>query len=264
MFEAEIKQYDSLVGEYQRLIGSRVHPDDLREHHEILFSAHSCAIEGNSFTVGDTQELKTKGLGLIPQGKSLFEAFEILDHFKAYEYLMNNLDKPLSENLLKETHRILMLNTLSYKVKDAVAGEYTDTDMCAGETTFGNHEDLIAKVPQLMESTQHAIDSGNIHPMILAAKFHGFYEYLHPFRDGNGRIGRLFSNFILAKMNQPPIIINSAARGEYISCMNAIRTEGTDEYLIAFFFKQASEWLSNEIQNKKNINTTSRKLMFLF
>ena len=37
--------------------------------------------------------------------------------------------------------------------------------------------------------------------MIIAARFHGFYEYLHPFRDGNGRLGRLMSNFILLKKN---------------------------------------------------------------
>ena len=62
--------------------------EELKEYNEILFSAHSCGIEGNSFSVDDTRELKEKGLGLIPQGKTLYEAFEILGHFKAYEYLL--------------------------------------------------------------------------------------------------------------------------------------------------------------------------------
>ena len=43
---------------------------------------------------------------------------------------------------------------------------------------------LIARVPALMASTEKAIGEGQ-HPMIVAAKWHGYYEYLHPFRDGN-------------------------------------------------------------------------------
>ena len=54
---------------------------------------------------------------MIPKGKTLLEAFEILDHFQAYEYLLKNLDRPLTEELLKETHRLLTEHTLSYKTQ---------------------------------------------------------------------------------------------------------------------------------------------------
>ena len=97
---------------------------------------------------------------------------------------MNNLDKPLTEELLKETHRLLTEHTLGYKTRNdevpSKPGEYTTVDMCAGDTVFGEHEKLIKQVPRLLESTQKAIDSGEVHPMVIAAKFHGFYEYLHP------------------------------------------------------------------------------------
>ena len=53
---------------------------------------------------------------------------------------------------------------------------------------------------------QKALDEGQ-HPLVVAAKWHGYYEYLHPFRDGNGRTGRLLSNFILLRANHPLIII---------------------------------------------------------
>lgn len=49
--------------------------EEYLHYNEILFSAHSCAIEGNSFSVYDIRKLKEKGLGMIPAGKSLFEAF---------------------------------------------------------------------------------------------------------------------------------------------------------------------------------------------
>ncbi len=261
MFEKEINAYENLLKVYRQKVTSRMAVKDLREYNEILFSSHSCAIEGNSFSVNDTRELKEKGLGIIPQGKTLFEAFEMLDHFRAYEYLFNQPEAPLTEDLLKETHRILMEHTLSYRYPDAIPGEYTDTDMCAGDTIFGEHEQLIARVPQLLSSTQRTLEEGKIHPMILAARFHGFYEYLHPFRDGNGRIGRLFSNFILHKAGHPIVIITKEKKEEYINALRYIRTERTDEHLISFFFQTAMKRMQQEIDEKKS---QSVKLPFLF
>lgn len=251
MFEEEIKKYEALRDSYRKCIAERMSGDDWKEYNEILFSAHSCAIEGNSFSVNDTRELKEKGLGVIPHGKTLFEAFEILEHFKAYEFLFSRLESPLTEKLLKETHRILMEHTLPYKCPGCIPGEYTETDMCAGDTVFGEHEQLIAKVPELLASTQHAIEERLLHPVILSARFHGFYEYLHPFRDGNGRIGRLFSNFILQKLGHPILIIPVESKAEYINALRCIRTEGTDEYLISFFFSTAIQRMQREINEKR-------------
>ena len=257
MYEDLILQYDSLVAEYKKIISDRFSKADFIEYNEILFSAHSCAIEGNSFSVDETRTLKEKGLGMIPHGKTLFEAFEILDHFQAYEFLLNNLDKPLTEELLKDTHMLLTEHTLEYKTRNdevpSKPGEYTTVDMCAGDTIFGEHEKLIKQVPRLLESTQKAIDSGEVHPMVIAAKFHGFYEYLHPFRDGNGRLGRLMSNFILLKMGQPLLIIPSSNREEYIAALKYIKKERTDEFLIDFFFKTSINRLQYEISEKKNL-----------
>lgn len=262
MFKQEIQEYESILKVYRERVTGRMATTDLKEYNEILFSAHSCAIEGNSFSVNDTRELKEKGLGVIPQGKTLFEAFEMLDHFKAYEFLLNQPQgTPLTADLLKETHRILMEHTLTYRYPDAKAGEYTETDMCAGDTVFGEHEALIGKVPQLLDSTQRAIDGGSVHPMILAARFHGYFEYLHPFRDGNGRVGRLFSNFILHQAGHPILIITQESKSEYINALRFIRTEHTDEYLISFFFQTAIRRMNKEIEEKKS---QSKGMMFLF
>lgn len=252
-----IIQYDNLVSRYKEIVADKFSPQDFIEYNEILFSAHSCAIEGNSFSVDETRTLKERGLGMIPQGKTLLEAFEMLDHFQAYEYLLKNLDQPLSEELLKETHRLLTEHTLSFRTKHdanpSQPGEYTTVDMCAGDTIFGDHEQLIQRVPQLMKSTQQILESDSIHPMVIAAKFHGFYEYLHPFRDGNGRLGRMISNFILLKKEQPILIIPQSEREQYISTLKCIKKEGTDEYLIDFFFKTSIKRMEKEISEKVNI-----------
>lgn len=261
-FEEEIKLYESLRCKYQALIINKMDREEYTKYNEVLFSTHSCAIEGNSFSVDDTRELKEKGLGMIPAGKTLFEAFEMLDHFEAFEYVMQNTQRPLDEALLKEINKRVTLHTISYRSPEAIPGEYTTTDMAAGDTVFGDHEQLIAKVPKLLESTEKAIASATVHPMILAARFHGFYEYLHPFHDGNGRTGRLVSNYILLRSGHPLLIIPSEARQEYISALRMIRTEATDEHLVRFFFKMAMRRMEDELKQKA-VNT-KRFMTFVF
>ena len=261
-FEEEIKLYESLRCKYQALIINKMDREEYTKYNEVLFSTHSCAIEGNSFSVDDTRELKEKGLGMIPAGKTLFEAFEMLDHFEAFEYVMQNAQHPLDEALLKEINKRVTLHTISYRSPEAIPGEYTTTDMAAGDTVFGDHEQLIAKVLKLLESTEKAIASAAVHPMILAARFHGFYEYLHPFRDGNGRTGRLVSNYIRLRSGHPLLIIPSEARQEYISALRMIRTEATDEHLVRFFFKMAMRRMEDELKQKA-VNT-KRFMTFVF
>ncbi len=272
-FETEIKEYEVLRQKYQASIINKMDREEYIKYNEVLFSTHSCAIEGNSFSVDDTRELKEKGLGMIPAGKTLFEAFEMLDHFEAYEYMVQNVQHPLDEELLKEINKRVTRHTLSYRSPNAVPGEYTTTDMAAGDTVFGDHEELIARVPKLLDSTERAIcavlkekeaeQQKAPHPIVLAARFHGFYEYLHPFRDGNGRTGRLVSNYILLRLGHPLIVIPSECRQEYIFALRMIRTEGTDEqHLIRFFFKMAMKRMLEEIQQKEA--NTKRFMSFLF
>jgi Fic family protein len=250
MFENEIKEYESIRQEYQQKIADRMGEKQWMEYNEILFSAHSCAIEGNSFTVDDTRILREKGMAMIPVGRSLLECTEMADHFRAFDYMVTHLESPFDEALLKEVNRLVTEHTLSYRAPGAVAGEYTREDMAAGDTVFGDHEELIARIPKLMESTRRAIADGQ-HPLVVAAKWHGYYEYLHPFRDGNGRTGRLLSNFILLLAGHPLLIIRLEDRSEYISALKQIRTEGTDEHLVAFFFKTAIHRMKSELAQKQ-------------
>lgn len=260
MFDKEIAEYEQLRTEYMAAVYGKMDADDLAQYNEILFSTHSCAIEGNSFTVDDTRELREKGLGMVPVGRSLLEAYEMLDHFDAYEYTLAHTDQPLDEAFVKEVNRRMTHHTLAYRCPGTVPGEYTDTDMAAGDTVFGDHGELVAQVPRLLRSTEEAL-AKDIHPVILAARFHGFFEYLHPFRDGNGRTGRMLSNYILLRKGHPLLIIPSDQRGEYIAALRKIRTEASDEYLIRFFFKVATAHFADCIRQKKD---NTRRMMGLF
>ncbi|MBR5728402.1 MAG: Fic family protein [Muribaculaceae bacterium] len=260
MFEQEIERYEQVRAEYQKRIVQRMDPNDYMSWHEVLFSCHSCAIEGNSFTLDDTRILQEQGLAMVPNGHSLLECTEMADHFRAFRYVTTHLDVPFDEALLRETNRLVTENTLAFRVPGAIAGEYTTQDMAAGDTVFGDHKKLIARVPHLMSSTAQAMEQG-IHPMIVAARFHGFFEYLHPFRDGNGRTGRLLSNWILLRAGHPLVIIDVKDRSAYIKALRQIHSEGTDEFLISFFFDVSIGRMSDELEQKKK-NTNLRSFLF--
>ena len=159
MFEKEIEEYEQVRKEYQQKIADKMGRKQWMEYNEILFSAHSCAIEGNSFTVDDTRILREQGMAMIPVGRSLLECTEMADHFRAFDYMVSNLEHPFDEALLKEVNRLVTEHTLAYRAQGAIAGEYTTEDMAAGDTVFGDHETLIARVPNLMASTQKTVDS---------------------------------------------------------------------------------------------------------
>ena len=259
MFEQEINQYDQLAKQYLERVAKPMGDLEFRKYSEVLFSCHSCGIEGSSFSVDDTRALFEQGLGYYPVGKTLLECQEMADHFKAYEWMHGHLDHPFDVELMKTINRLVTLNTLPYRVPGAVPGEFTTVDMATGDTLFGDHEKLIARLPALMESTAKAMAEAKIHPLVLAARFHGFYEYLHPFRDGNGRTGRLLSNFILLQFHLPELVIHKEDRQQYITALRARRTEGTDEHLVAFFFEAAIKQMQDELNQKKN---GSRPMLF--
>lgn len=252
-----LELYDNTLDTYNKEIRAAFKPSDYLQYNEILFSAHSCAIEGNSFTVNDTKELKEKGISLKLHNRSMLEAYEILDHFKAYEFLMDNLDKPLTEDLLLETHSILTLNTIKF-TKGYEPGTYTDTQMGAGDTIFTDYKIGIPKVPKLLEQTQKAIEAKKNHPIDIAAKFHYYFIYLHPFPDGNGRLGRLISNFILAKFEHPDIIITKEQKNKYIDTLKATNKHGELDIITYFFAETAISRMKDEILQKSNNSKISK------
>lgn len=250
--EKLLKKYDTLVLAYNKTIVESFSAADFQEYNEILFSANSCAVEGNTFTVDETRELKEHGINLKLQNRSLYEAYEILDHFKAYEFLFNNLQQPLTEELIKQTQKILTENTIKFS-KGYDPGQYTDTQMAAGDTLFGDYKTSIARMPSLVASTQHAIEKAELHPMDISARFHQFFIYLHPFPDGNGRTGRLISNFILSKFNQPHVIIGTAEKADYIEALKQSAKHNDTEILTIFFVETSMKRMQKELDQKKNL-----------
>ncbi len=243
------KEYDSLKEEYDKVIVASFNAEDFKKYNEILFSSHSCAIEGNSFNIDETRELKEKGFAVNLVNKTLLEAFELIDHFTAYNYIINNVHRDLDENLLKHTHKLLTKNTISYKGHKP--GKYAKSQLAAGDTIFRDTEKAIANMPKLLNSFDVALKEKKTHPLELSAIFHQMFIYSHPFPDGNGRLGRLISNFILERFKHPHVVILKADKANYIQALKSSEKHNSMVPIINYFYATSIQRMKYEISQKK-------------
>lgn len=174
-----------------------------------LFSYDSTGIEGNTLTLSETSHLLFEGI--VPSTKSLREINEVLNHKRAFDYILNyNAD--LTKEFILTLHHLVVINTLREELSK-YSGKYRRVQVFIG----GSIPPSAAEVPNLMASLLrwYSINKNKLHPLVLATYFHTEFERIHPFVDGNGRVGRLIMNFILHKNNLPMINIPKKKRFLY-------------------------------------------------
>ena len=89
-------------------------------------------------------------------------------------------------------------------------------------------------------------------PLALSAIMHNQFEHIHPFQDGNGRVGRLLLNFILLKNNYPPINIMLEDRAEYYHTLQKYSKEDDIRSTLKFLIKQYKKTMRGMTTKKKN------------
>jgi len=179
---------------------------------------HTNGIEGNMMTLQETSILLREGL--TAKGKTLREHFEVINHGEAIDYLQDSiLERDLSESLIKDFHAILFEGVKYWSPGlGIVPGAYKVQDNHVLTPSGEIHYYTPAvQVPLKMEVLMEwfTVSLQTVHPILLAADFHHRFVAIHPFQDGNGRVGRLCMNFILMKAGYPPAIIRKEERLDY-------------------------------------------------
>jgi Fic family protein len=188
----------------------------------------STGLEGNSFTLGDTEFFLKEGLTI--GGKTLQEHMDIYGHAEAIEYLFDIVCNKtlLSQSELFELHRLVQKKTV-YDVYKPVGAWKLE----ANGTYFTSHDgeqryveypspDII---PVLMarwltwhnEVTASHLSKDNA-PRVFA-EIHTSFVRIHPFYDGNGRVARLIANIALLRYGLPPLLIQKEQRKKYIQLL---------------------------------------------
>ena len=90
------------------------------------------------------------------------------------------------------------------------------------------------------------------HPIVLACVVHNQFETIHPFQDGNGRVGRLLLNYMLLKNNYPPINISLEDRAEYYASLQEYQKNQNLKLTVKYLIKQYKKTLKRVTTKSKN------------
>lgn len=203
--------------------------DELRKIEEnivIKFTYDSSRIEGSSLSYKDTDMLLKEGIS--PKEKPMRDIKETENLKEAYDYMKKNLKKEINNELILKLHEILK--------KDITedAGKFRNGQVRVADLIPVNHKMVSSEISNLLLWYKKNKD---IHPLELSSVFHCIFERIHPFFDGNGRVGRLLLNYILLKKNYPVIIIQNKNKKRYYNALR--RADGGNYlYMIKYLFSE--------------------------
>jgi Fic family protein len=175
------------------------------------FTYDTNAIEGSTLSLIDTKLILFEDT--VPKGKRLREINEAANHKEAFDYMLDYKGE-LTRKFILELHKKLMYNIL-WKY----AGVFRDVQV------YIRGAEIMPQKPKYIEKKfnslmrWYASNKKKYHPIVIASYFHSVFESIHPFRDGNGRIGRLVLNFILKKNGFPMVDIKNKDKKRYYEAL---------------------------------------------
>lgn len=174
----------------------------LSEISEMVYNSN--AIENSTLTLEDTDKILDGGE--LKKVVSIREVFEAKNLAMLTESLLKSSNYPLSIDLILSLHKTLLTN-----IDNSIAGRFRSGKEWV---RVGNH--LAANpqfVPILMEELINTFHQNHLISFLDAiSHFHAEFETIHPFVDGNGRIGRVLINIQLLNVGLPPIIIQNKSK----------------------------------------------------
>ena len=176
-------------------------------YHKLMIELtyNSNHIEGNELTHDETRYIfETRTIGLDNHSsKKVDDIIETINHFTAIDRVIDFANYQLSEPFIKELHKILKSNTNDSRLPSFAVGEYKKLPNIVGdiETT---HPRLVALEMKKLLDEYNKKESHTLDEII---DFHFIFEKIHPFQDGNGRVGRLIALKECLKNNIVPFII---------------------------------------------------------
>jgi len=193
-----------------------------------LFTYDSTGIEGNTMSLDETRWLLFEGI--VPKEKTLREINEALNHKKAFDYMLEYNDE-INNEFIWGLHRLVVANTLGPELVQQI-GRYRKVQVFVGSSIPPKPQEVHNKMAALLR--WYTKNKKKIHPLVIASYFHTEFEKIHPFVDGNGRVGRLLMNFILHKNKYPMINIPKRRRLRYYEVLQIVHKKGDIKPFVKF------------------------------
>ena len=186
---------------------------------QIELTYNSNHIEGSRLTHDQTRYIfETNTIGIESGAVKVDDIVETANHFKCIDLIIENAKKPITETLIKELHRTLKNGTTDARQEWFAVGDYKKLPNTVGDTFTAQPEEVRTKIKGLLMEYD-ALPEKSFDDLL---NFHYKFECIHPFQDGNGRIGRLLLFKECLKYNIVPFVI--------------------DEELKMFYYRGLKEW----------------------
>jgi Fic family protein len=230
--EEEIKKLEEIRLNYKKITKklNKQNLKDLFDRFTANFTYESNAIEGNSLTLKDVAIVMFENSSL--KGKDLREIYVTRNSREVVELIIKNKFDISSEGLTK-MHKILVrdmgINAGYKKIPNFITGSDLETTL---------PENVYSAITNLIKFYEE--NKEKIHPVELSAILHGKFEEIHPFDDGNGRVGRFLINVILMKNKYPPLIIRKTQRIAYLKALENF-DKGHQDTLRRFILERFKE-----------------------
>lgn len=178
---------------------------------QVRMTYNSNHIEGSRLSEDQTRlifETRTINAG---DGVPIDDIIETVNHFRAIDYVIDVAEDKLTEDIIKELHRILKQSTADSALSWFAVGEYKKRGNVVGGRETAKPKD----VPVRMETLLEAYNSKDTITVEDVIAFHRDFESIHPFQDGNGRVGRLIALKECLQHGIVPFIIEDSKKAFY-------------------------------------------------
>ena len=199
----------------------------LLDRFTVAFTYNTNTIEGSTMTVADTEAVLLRGRTI--QGRTLIEQLEVTNHQAALWWLLEQVSQStfqVTSDLICELHVRLMNGIMS----DAGAFRKHAVRIAGSRTTVSNHLKIADQIEGLCSESFES-NEGLVADL---AEQHTFFEQIHPFADGNGRIGRLLLTALALRQKTVPPIILRERRAIYYKALEIAQTSGDHALLQTF------------------------------
>ena len=178
---------------------------------QVRLTYNSNRIEGSRLTEDQTRLIfETRTIDAGGEDIPVDDIIETANHFRAVDYVIDNAEVRLDEAFIKELHRILKTGTQDASLSWFNVGEYKARANTVGgmETVAPQHvAEAVKDLLKRYDATAHSLED--------IVQFHYEFECIHPFQDGNGRVGRLIAFKECLKYDIVPFIIEDAKKSYY-------------------------------------------------
>lgn len=203
---------------------------NLYHNTQITFAYNTNHIEGSRLTEDQTRYIYETNTLLAEKDSvtNLDDILETANHFKLVDYMLDIADKKLTENMIKEFHRILKEGTSDGRKDWFVVGDYKKLSNEVGGLKTTEPKNVERDMKKLLE-WYDSLEQVTIKEII---EFHAKFEKIHPFQDGNGRVGRIIAFKECLKNNIVPFIILDKDKLFYYWGLNQYQNNKEKGYLI--------------------------------